>query len=70
MREKGKIMACLHNSFGGVCSFFDENAVDIDTNLGVSIEGFCLCEDDECPTDSCTYFESNDPQEFEEDLDE
>ena len=55
------IMACISNGFGGVCHFFDEKANEIDLNLGADAEGFCTCtcEDNECPTDSCTYYESD-----------
>ena len=59
-------MACIHNGFEGTCTFFDENAEDIDINLGVSAEGYCICEDDECPTDSCTYFESDEDEDEEQ----
>jgi len=63
-------MACLYNSFEGGCHFYDENADDIDPNLGVDSEGHCICEDDPCPTDSCNYYESNEDDEFEVELEE
>ena len=56
-------MACINNGWGGVCHFFDENATDIDLNLGADAEGYCTCEDDECPTNSCTYYESDEDEE-------
>jgi len=59
-------MACNHNSFSGVCTYFDENDTEIDPNLGADTEGYCMCEDDEYPTNSCTYYESDDEEEESE----
>jgi hypothetical protein len=59
---------CIHNSFNGTCTYYVEG--EKDENLGVSVEGFCICEDDEYPLDSCTYFETDedeDEEEFEKD---
>jgi len=50
-------MGCIYNDFNGKCTFFDEEVND--PNLGTDKEGNCICEDDECPTNQCTYFEDN-----------
>jgi len=53
-------MSCLNNALGGGgCTYFYADQPK-DENLGADAEGNCMCEDDEYPTDSCTYFEDAD----------
>lgn len=55
-------MGCLHNSFNGGCTYFD-GIISVD--IGCDEDGNCICEDDECPSDRCTNYESDDPDDDE-----
>lgn len=62
-------MGCLHNAFNGGCTYFDPN--EKDENLGCDDDGHCMVEDDEYPSDGCTYYSSNgDELEGDDELDD
>lgn len=50
-------------SDAGKCQLWDES---VEMN-GCSNDGYCNCEDDPNPWDSCESFEPFDPTEYEED---
>ncbi len=45
-------MACLHSTFVGECTLFEEGV-----EFGCDAEGICVCEDDPTPAHSCESFE-------------
>lgn len=57
-------MGCNNNNWNGGCTYFDP-AVN-DENLGCDDEGNCLVENDEAPSDGCTYYESDGDDDFED----
>ena len=57
-------MGCINNRFGETCSMYSEGEEDV--NLGVNDEGHCIVEDDDSPSDSCTYYESDGSDDEEE----
>ncbi|MBT6048139.1 MAG: hypothetical protein HOG49_15125 [Candidatus Scalindua sp.] len=61
-------MQCKYSDFEGRCQMFDPEA---DSGLGVDEEGegYCVCEDDPEPSNSCEGYEPLDDQEDEEDDD-
>jgi len=58
-------MSCINNPFEGHCTMFDDENPE-DDNLGCDKEGNCLVENDECPSDSCTYYESEDDDDYDD----
>ena len=64
-------MGCLYNNFGGTCQFYDKDEFGIvkdikDTDYGFVEDGACVVEDDEDPYYTCSSYESNDPEEDED----
>ena len=60
----------MYSSFEGRCQLFDPEGVYEDL-LGVDEEGegYCVCEDDLEPSNSCESYDPLDDQEDEEDDD-
>jgi hypothetical protein len=54
-------MTCILNSFNGKCTMFEG---EVDENLGCDEDGYCICDNDENPSESCLYYDPLD--EFEE----
>ena len=54
-------MACLYNNWEGECSMYDkehDTGSSIDNcPVGWDIDGYCVCEDDPNPYDSCESYE-------------
>lgn len=53
---------CICSSWEGTCTLRDEGDTSTfkDSPVGWDSEGNCVVEDDECPEDSCQYFEDQD----------
>jgi hypothetical protein len=47
-------MACKWSDFDGICSNFDN---DIDEDLCCDEDGYCLCEEDPEPSETCETYE-------------
>ncbi len=60
-------MGCRYSNFDGKCNVFDEN---IEDELGCDDDGFCICEDDEDPSELCSNYDSEDDDTTEEDEDD
>ena len=60
-------MSCLHNDFDGMCSYY--NSDDPDPTLGCDEFGNCICEDDPSPIDTCSYYEDDESDDWEDDED-
>ena len=58
-------MGCIYNDFNGHCQMWDEESKD--DMQGCDEEGDCICEEDPDPSYLCEMYESNDPEEDEED---
>ena len=48
-------MGCLQNNFHGECNVWDESV----EMPGCDDEGFCVCDDDEDPADTCEDYQSD-----------
>ena len=46
-------MSCKYSDFNGVCQLFGDGM----ERPGCDEEGYCVCEDDEEPLDSCEDYE-------------
>jgi len=62
---------CIYNTWNDGCSMYDEDEFGIvkhfnDTDYGFVGKGDCVVEDDEYPENSCCCYESNDPDEDED----
>jgi len=63
------IMAqCIYNTWQDGCSMAeDAEEVNFKTDaVGWDKEGYCVVEEDECPSDSCFYYEDQNEEEEEE----
>lgn len=45
-------MSCIYSTFNGECTM-DDGSIEMTCSLG----GYCMCEDDPNPEDSCEYYE-------------
>lgn len=52
-------MTCKHNDCDGRCKYFDDEI----ERFGYDENGFCICDEDENPLDTCEDFESYDEDE-------
>lgn len=57
---------CINSNFDGICYYFEEgtkyeaNANGVSVEYGFNVEeGACVVEDDECPEDSCSCYETD-----------
>ncbi len=63
-------MGCINNNtYQGGCTMFDADDPE-NENVGCDKEGHCLCENDEAPMDSCTYYESDGSDDEEGEYDD
>lgn len=62
-------MGCIYMGWNSPCQFYEEDMGDVknvhDTNYGFVGHGDCVVEDDECPSDTCFAYESDNPAEDE-----
>ena len=49
-------MPCMFSNFDGVCDLFDP---DIDDDLCCDEDGYCLCEEDPNPEETCESYDEN-----------
>ena len=63
-------MGCIYQGWDSPCQFYEEAMGDVkdvnDTDYGFVGKGVCVVEDDECPSDTCFAYESNDLYEEDE----
>lgn len=52
-------MGCMHNNFEGICNMYDEDS-DFNNPPGCDIDGYCTCDEDTYPEDTCGSYESDD----------
>jgi hypothetical protein len=54
-------MTCIYSDLDGKCGMWSE---DIDDGLlGTNAEGYCVCEEDPDPLETCESYESGDEEE-------
>ena len=49
-------MGCIYSDSDGICTVYDPGI----ENSGWNENGYCICEDDENPLESCEDYQSDD----------
>lgn len=66
-------MSCIHSPFNGPCHYYEGEFTsregrfpDIDIEFGFDNKGNCVVEDDDDPWFLCPAFETDTPEDYEE----